>query len=119
VALDSSVSGADASIADAKMDSRVADASATLDSSTRLADSGSDAPSAPDSGTAPPKPDAYGCLDGCNQLAKLGCPEGLDPHCQDVCLKAERFGTFAIKPTCWKSSTNVSSAQKCGIKCQP
>lgn len=59
---------------------------------------------------------ASDCVQGCKNLATLGCREGRDADCVPVCqrIKQDRLTT-----TCWTVAKNVADARACGVRCDP
>lgn len=63
------------------------------------------------------------CASACEQLAKLGCPEGrtLDggKSCLHVCEDAEASGKFSLKPACVIGAQTIEQLRLCGtVRCQ-
>lgn len=60
------------------------------------------------------------CTLACVNLNKLGCPEGLDPNCVNVCNHAQGQGVTNLKPDCLANATTVAAAKACGtVTCAP
>lgn len=67
----------------------------------------------------PPGPSAAGnCQTACANLARLGCYEGQDATCTDVCTRAQDTGLTDLKPACLTAAATVEAARACGtISC--
>lgn len=55
------------------------------------------------------------CVAGCRRLAVMGCPEGLDKHCVEVCnhVLLDKLTTM-----CWERATTVEGVRACGVECK-
>lgn len=74
------------------------------DASTRVVVAGSD------SGSVLLSP----CNLACTNMAKLGCAEGTDPHCVDVCDHAQSSGLTNLKPDCLAQAVDLAALKACG-----
>lgn len=54
------------------------------------------------------------CNLACTNMAKLGCPEGVNANCVDVCNHAQASGLTNLKPDCLASAATVAAAKACG-----
>jgi len=55
------------------------------------------------------------CVAGCGRLAVMGCPEGLDRHCVEVC---NHVLSEKLTVTCWTRATTVEAVRACGVECK-
>ena len=55
------------------------------------------------------------CVAGCRRLAVMGCPEGSDKHCVEVCnhVLLDKLTTM-----CWERATTVEGVRACGVECK-
>lgn len=59
-----------------------------------------------------PPPEIYATA--CANLAKLGCPEGVDEACAATMQKAQEARLVDLKPACLAGAASVEAARSCG-----
>jgi len=63
----------------------------------------------------PPKPTPTGCPAACDNLRRLGCPEGQPEGdtCDAVCENAEASGIATVNPQCLATIKSCSEVDGC------
>jgi len=58
------------------------------------------------------------CSAACDNLKRLGCPEGDDTDCERVCTKTQASLLTDLHPSCLASAGSKEAARSCGsVRC--
>lgn len=62
--------------------------------------------------------DTTGCADACANLARLRCPDGLEPNCVATCVHAQLSGLTDLHTACLARAVSLQAAIGChSVKC--